>query len=64
MKILPGGSIQMSLSGHGIPKFDKIVWRIKQRETLSIPEPKNYHQLSFFYYSKICESQFVSRLVW
>lgn len=64
MKILPGDAIQISLSGHGIPKFDKIVWRIKQRKMLSVPEQKNYHQLSCFHYSIRCESQFVARLVW
>lgn len=64
MKILPGDTIQISLSGHGIPKFDKIVWRIKQQKMLPVPEQKNYHPLSCFYYSMRCESQFVARLVW
>ena len=63
LDIVPGDQVLISLSGQGIPRFDRVVWRGANREK---PEPPalQYHSLTCFYASPACMEQFFARLTW
>ncbi|CAK9886928.1 MAG: DNA ligase B [Candidatus Erwinia impunctatus] len=61
--IRPGDKIALSLVGQGIPRFDGVLWRTRQRSTLPVPEQANYHRLTCFIPAPECHAQFLSRLI-
>ncbi|QHM77624.1 DNA ligase B [Mixta theicola] len=64
LDIVPGDQVAISLAGQGIPRFEKVVWRVMQRDRPTAPDPQQYHPLSCFYNSMVCRQQFLSRLSW
>ncbi|MFZ1871354.1 MAG: NAD-dependent DNA ligase LigB [Chania sp.] len=62
--IAPGDHIAISLMGHGIPHFNRVVWRAVERQVPAAPNPENYHPLSCFTLQPGCRQQFLARLVW
>ncbi|KHN51444.1 NAD-dependent DNA ligase LigB [Pectobacterium fontis] len=62
--VLPGDRVSISLAGQGIPRLDKVVWRGAERPTVVSPEEHDFHALSCFRYSTVCQQQFLARLVW
>lgn len=64
LDIVPGDQIALSLAGQGIPRFDEVVWRVKQRDKPPVPDVGAFHALSCFYSSPACREQFLARLVW
>lgn len=61
--IAPGDHILVSLAGQGIPRIDKVVWRVSDR-TKPAPPENRYNSLTCFYATAECQEQFLSRLVW
>lgn len=61
--IAPGDHILVSLAGQGIPRIDKVVWRVSDR-TKPAPPENHYNSLTCFYATAECQEQFLSRLVW
>lgn len=64
LDIIPGDQVAISLAGQGVPRFERVVWRVAQRNTPAAPEPQNYHPLSCFNTKKACRGQFLARLNW
>lgn len=64
LDIVPGDQVAIGLAGQGIPRFESVVWRVKQRERPIAPDPQRYHSLSCLNYSAGCRKQFLSRLSW
>ena len=63
--IVPGDQVTISLVGQGIPRLDKVIWRVSQRQEFVAPAANKFHQLTCFRLQPIeCETQFLSRLVW
>lgn len=64
LDIVPGDQVAISLAGQGIPRFEKVIWRVLQRNRPRPPDAQKYHSLSCFYNSAECRKQFLSRLSW
>ncbi|HHR6137915.1 NAD-dependent DNA ligase LigB [Providencia alcalifaciens] len=62
--VLVGDKIQLTLSGHGAPLMEKVIWRQEPRQYLNTLPLENFHALSCLSYSTDCTSQFVARLTW
>ncbi|WJY15049.1 NAD-dependent DNA ligase LigB [Pectobacteriaceae bacterium CE90] len=62
--VLPGDQVSISLAGQGIPRLDKVVWRSSVRQPVEAPEQSLFNDFSCFQWSLVCQSQFLSRLVW
>ncbi|BET95232.1 NAD-dependent DNA ligase LigB [Xenorhabdus taiwanensis] len=70
--VYPGDKITVALAGHGIPKLDKVVWRMAERPDIQPPNEQDYHFLSCLtldHQNKInddhyCQQQFIARLTW
>ncbi|EHD23712.1 MULTISPECIES: NAD-dependent DNA ligase LigB [Brenneria] len=62
--VLPGDQIAISLAGQGIPRLDKVVWRVAERAAVIPPPEGDFHSLSCFQYSLACRQQMVARLTW
>lgn len=70
----PGDKITVALAGHGIPKLDKVVWRIAEHSDIQPPNGQNYHSLSCLALNQTsdtndmnqqyCQQQFIARLTW
>ncbi|WP_240042957.1 NAD-dependent DNA ligase LigB [Photorhabdus luminescens] len=64
LDVLPGDQVTLTLAGHGIPKLDQVVWRIKERQNIQPPDKQRYHALSCLTLTAGCEQQFNARLKW
>lgn len=64
LDIVPGDQVVIGLAGQGIPRFEKVIWRVTQRNRPDAPNPEQYHSLSCFDNSPYCRKQFLSRLSW
>ncbi|WP_446470269.1 NAD-dependent DNA ligase LigB [Xenorhabdus stockiae] len=63
--VYPGDKVTIALAGHGIPKLDKVVWRIAERKHLNPPDAEQFHSLSCFVLNNDeCQQQFIARLTW
>lgn len=63
--IVPGDQVTLSLAGQGIPRLDKVIWRVSQRQEIVPPDADKFHQLTCFRRLPFeCEPQFLSRLAW
>lgn len=64
LDIVPGDQVAIGLAGQGIPRFEKVIWRVLQRSRPTPPDAQKYHPLSCFYNRADCRKQFLSRLSW
>lgn len=63
--VLPGDQVIVSLAGQGIPRLDKVAWRVDKRDEISTPDMDQFHTFSCFRReSTLCETQFIARLTW
>ncbi|MDR0218120.1 MAG: NAD-dependent DNA ligase LigB [Enterobacteriaceae bacterium] len=63
--VYPGDKVTVTLAGHGIPKLDKVVWRIAERQHIEPPNAQEFHSISCFSPSNDgCQQQFIARLTW
>lgn len=62
--IVPGDQVAISLAGQGVPRFERVVWRVKQRTVPLAPAAHQYHYLSCFSMTPACREQFLARLSW
>ncbi|PHM73120.1 NAD-dependent DNA ligase LigB [Xenorhabdus kozodoii] len=69
--VYPGDKITVALAGQGIPKLDKVVWRMAQRPDIQPPNEQDYHFLSCLTFDHKnenndihCQQQFIARLTW
>ncbi len=62
--LLVGDQVQVSLAGHGAPKIENVVWRLKKRQYPDTIKLEQFHFLSCLRYSPDCFQQFTARLTW
>ena len=62
--VQPDDQVAIALAGLTVPRFERVVWRMQQRQRVEAPRPGDYHFLSCWQASPGCEQQFVARLVW
>ncbi|WP_273551534.1 NAD-dependent DNA ligase LigB [Xenorhabdus sp. IM139775] len=70
--VYPGDKITVALAGHGIPRLDKVVWRMAERPDIQPPDGQDYHFLSCLALvpenesndDHYCRQQFIARLTW
>jgi DNA ligase (NAD+) len=64
LDIAPGDQVMVSLAGQGIPRVDKVVWRVIQRGKPQPPAEKTITPFSCLYFESWCLEQFIARLTW
>lgn len=65
LDIRPGDIVSLSLAGQGIPRMNRVVWRVEERREVSVPDASHYHRLSCWHPAQeACREQYLSRLVW
>lgn len=64
LDVLPGDLVSIKLAGQTIPQLEQVITRAANRPTLSVPDPRRYHQLSCWTAEDGCREQFLSRLEW
>ncbi len=69
--VYPEDKITVALAGHGIPKLDKVVWRMAERPDIQPPNEQDHHFLSCLALGhgsqrndEHCQQQFIARLTW
>ncbi|NIY49721.1 NAD-dependent DNA ligase LigB [Cedecea colo] len=64
LDIAPGDQVMVSLAGQGIPRIDKVVWRVNLRDKPQPPAKLNNTPLSCLSVTVACREQFFARLAW
>jgi DNA ligase (NAD+) len=64
LDIRPGDQVEVVLAGLTIPKLQPVVWRTKERATVTLPDVQAHDPLSCWQVVPGCEQQFRARLLW
>jgi DNA ligase (NAD+) len=64
LDIRPGDQVEVVLAGLTIPRLQSVVWRTKQRATVTPPDAQAHDPLSCWQAVPGCEQQFRARLLW
>ncbi|NQS83996.1 NAD-dependent DNA ligase LigB [Pantoea allii] len=62
--IIAGDQVTISLAGQGIPRLDRVIWRVAQRDYPEPPEPEQFTRLSCYTLTPDCHRQLLARLSW
>ncbi|MGC6389455.1 NAD-dependent DNA ligase LigB [Ewingella sp. S1.OA.A_B6] len=62
--VVPGDQVVIALAGQGIPRLDRVIWRVKDRTLPTLPQPQDHSSLTCFLPTPGCQQQFLSRLIW
>lgn len=62
--IVAGDVITLSLAGQGIPRLERVIWRVAERHPPHPPEASRYSPLSCFTFSATCQKQLLAKLRW
>lgn len=62
--IVIGDQVLVGLAGQGIPRIERVVWRIAHRSPIDYPETASFNELSCFQWTSACHEQFLARLLW
>ena len=63
LDIAPGDRLEIGLAGQGIPRLERVAWRVAERDKPRPPEG-DFHLLSCYRDLPGCRPQFLSRLQW
>jgi DNA ligase (NAD+) len=64
LDIRPGDQVEVVLAGLTIPRLQSVVWRTKQRATVTPPDTQAHDPFSCWQAVSGCEQQFRARLLW
>lgn len=64
LDVIAGDQVTLALAGLGIPRLERVIWRVAQRDYPDSPQQDNYNALSCLRFSIDCRLQFLSRLSW
>lgn len=64
LDVIAGDQVTLALAGLGIPRIERVIWRVAQREYPDAPQSNDFHELSCLAFSAPCRAQFLSRLSW
>ncbi|CCP01164.1 Putative NAD-dependent DNA ligase [Erwinia amylovora Ea644] len=62
--VIAGDQVSISLAGMGVPRMDKVIWRVKERVLPPLPDATHFNSLSCFRLTPKCRQQFLARLEW
>lgn len=62
--IIAGDQVTLSLAGQGIPRLDRVIWRVAQRDYPQPPDETRYNPLSCYRFSADCQKQMLAKLRW
>ncbi len=64
LDVIAGDQVTLTLAGLGIPRLERVIWRVAQRDYPLAPQEGEFHGLSCLQLSTACRAQFLSRLSW
>lgn len=64
LDVRPGDQVSLSLAGLTIPRFDKVVWRARERAPVDVPAAGSRDGLDCWHPENGCRRQFLARLRW
>lgn len=64
LDILPGDQVALSLAGQGIPRLERVMWRVAERRYPEPPAANVGDELRCLSFSVECREQFLARLSW
>ncbi|QDY43494.1 NAD-dependent DNA ligase LigB [Candidatus Pantoea soli] len=62
LDIVAGDQITLTLAGSGIPRLERVIWRVSERHYPTPPDENAFDALSCLQVSPACRAQFLSRL--
>ncbi|MGK3114448.1 NAD-dependent DNA ligase LigB [Candidatus Pantoea formicae] len=62
--VIAGDQITLALAGQGIPRLERVIWRVAQRAYPTAPQQNAYDVQTCLTFSAECRLQFLSRLSW
>ncbi|MCJ7927874.1 MAG: NAD-dependent DNA ligase LigB [Pantoea vagans] len=62
--IVAGDVITLSLAGQGIPRLERVIWRVAERDYPQPPDASHYTPLSCYTFSAECQKQLLAKLRW
>lgn len=62
LDVIAGDQVTLTLAGLGIPKLERVIWRVTERDYPTAPDRAEFHGLSCLQASAPCRAQFLSRL--
>jgi len=62
--IVAGDVVTLSLAGQGIPRLERVIWRVAERHYPQPPEASRYTPLSCYTFSAECQKQLLAKLRW
>lgn len=64
LDVIAGDEVTLTLAGLGIPRLERVIWRVAQRDYPASPQEGEFHGLTCLHFSADCRAQFLSRLSW
>lgn len=62
--VIAGDQVALSLAGQGIPRLDRVIWRVGERHYPQPPDADRLTPLSCLDYTPDCQKQMLARLSW
>ncbi len=64
LDVIAGDEVTLTLAGLGIPRLERVIWRVAQRDYSASPQDGEFNGLSCLHFTATCRAQFLSRLSW
>ena len=62
LDVIAGDQVTLTLAGLGIPRLERVIWRIAERHYPQPPASEAFHATSCLHITPDCRAQFLSRL--
>ncbi|RQN05718.1 NAD-dependent DNA ligase LigB [Pantoea ananatis] len=62
--VIAGDQVTVSLAGQGIPRLERVIWRVAQRDYPEPPGSEHFTHLSCYTLTPDCHRQLLARLSW
>ncbi|MEG3126325.1 NAD-dependent DNA ligase LigB [Pantoea cypripedii] len=64
LDVIAGDQVTLTLAGLGIPRIERVIWRVVQRDYPPAPHNGEFNELTCLTFNTSCRAQFLSRLSW
>uniref|UniRef100_A0A8R2HBM5 DNA ligase (NAD(+)) n=1 Tax=Acyrthosiphon pisum TaxID=7029 RepID=A0A8R2HBM5_ACYPI len=64
LDVIAGDQVIVTLAGQGIPRLERVIWRVRGRDYPLTPQQGEFNPLSCLHFNQDCRLQFLSRLTW
>lgn len=62
--VIAGDQVAISLAGQGIPRLERVIWRVAKRDYPQPPDAESFTPLSCLSVTPACRQQLLARLSW